>query len=221
MKQLCLIAGIAVIALAQGCKPPQVAPPELEPSVEAIASALPMAAHSATQTAEGIFIGSKDKRFGIQLPPGFPMPGLQQRETDELVINMYMSKKDDQRVALFGWNRYPQLDLNDVSADHTLEQAALDAVDQMQGRATEYKLMRLKGWKGAQVWVNATSDGQQTIARYDYWIIPPYLFQIGYMTPDGRELLSEEMKGYFSSFRFGGTTAAEVKYLEPEIPLLY
>ncbi len=210
-----------LLVLALACSPPQVPPPIAEDSGQSDSTTQPLLTHAVMHTDQGIFIGTKDERFGIMLPPGFPEPGLQRQQEEGMTATVYMSKKDDKRVALFGWNTYDDMKMNDVSGDYLLQYAVEQAMKQMEGRVSEHNLMKMDGWSGSQAWITAGSGDSRSVARYEYWLIPPYLFQIGYMTPDSKELEMPEISSFFGSFRFGGAKASSAKIWPAEIPIIF
>jgi len=171
---------------------------------------------SASETALGEKVSSDSGRFVVQFPEGFPAPKQQtqtvQTKIGPLAMITYLTEEKD-AACMVAYSDYPEAAFDGADVNALLDSARNGALNNVNGTMTSEEQITLNGHPGRSIIFAGSSQGQTIHGRFDYYLVKPRLYQVGFMAIDSTKLTQGGTMSYFKSFALsdGGGDAKEGK----------
>lgn len=158
---------------------------------------------------------SKPGRFSIAMPNGFPKPTLENSnipsEIGRIKLSMYTSVKEDAGVCLVGYSDISSVTITPELKEEMLDGAKQGALAQLDATLEGEEGIMLDGHPGRSIRFTSNSDGITLRGRMDYYMVEKRLYQIGFIEIGDGLLESENIHGFFSSFKLTTSTKRSKK----------
>jgi hypothetical protein len=123
-------------------------------------------------------IGSQDGRFAVMMPE-FPDYDVQDVLTPVGTLKLHIfSVSAEDSVFMAAYNDYPEFIVNSGDAGKMLDGARDGAVSNVSGKLLSESQIRLQGYPGRELWIEADVDGQDGLARARIYLVGRRLYQI-------------------------------------------
>jgi len=153
---------------------------------------------------QGILFSSKEGRFSIQLPAGFPAlkESVSNQTTDVGVIELHMFSSGNLRGAcIISYSDFPPQSFHGRNAEKILEDGRDGALKSINGTLDQQEHTTIQGYPAIIVYSTATAEGRPVFIRYHFVLVQQRAYQFGFLTYDKGSLDSLEVEAYFKSFR--------------------
>lgn len=148
---------------------------------------------------------SKDGRFFISIPDGYTKPKLEKSdipsELGNIKLYMYTAVNISEGVCLVGYSDINGITITDELKEKMLDGAKEGALKNMNATLEDEQVISLEGNPGRSLRFVTENEGQQMRGRFDYYMVKNRLYQIGYIAIAEDALNSDNVQGYFSSFK--------------------
>lgn len=210
MRQSAFAFLIAILLAAPACEPPPPEPPEKEaaPAKDTAppdAPDIPEAEATVIDEGKQWILRHDGGDFEVRFPVGYLEPKAQRQAQNtsdgKFTFRMYLAKTaTNDRTCMFGWNTYPGRELHRAHAPTLLSQSVFNARREMEGEIVEEIDFTYRGHPGRRAWIFKEDGEEPTYTRYEYLIVPPRLFQMGYLAKSREAIDAPEVDLYFNSF---------------------
>ncbi len=160
----------------------------------------------------GEMLKSEKGSFTAQFPEGFPTPTESSTKVPTAVGNLdmitYMSTSTN-AACMIAYADYPNKAFAGTNLETMLDSTRSGAMQKINGEVTKEEKITLNGHPGRSVYFSGSAGGQTIHGRFDYYIVKPRLFQVGYMSAEKADLESPSVAAFFKSFALSDTGAAK------------
>lgn len=158
---------------------------------------------SLTLSAQDTFT-SQEGGFSVAFPDGYPSPKVDSSDVSTRIgaLKMYtfLAERND-AACMVAYSDYPEDAFDGASVSALLDSARNGALNNVNGKLIKQKSITINGHPGRSVYFRGKSGGTTIYGRFDYYLVEPRLYQIGYMALRQKSIDTREVKNYFSSFR--------------------
>ena len=155
-------------------------------------------------TQAGTPFSSKEGRFSIILPSGFPAFKYQKQTTPtavgDIVLNSYNSETPRGACAVM-YSDFPAATFEGRSAQKILEDGRDAALKAVNGTLEKEKSTTVQGFPALTIYWSTSNQGKSFYSRFDFVLVQPRAYQIGYISYDKNDLDKPDIQTYFKSFR--------------------
>lgn len=131
-------------------------------------------------------IGSQDGRFAIMMPD-FPEYGVEDLLTSVGALQLHIfSVSADDSVFMAAYNDYPEFVVSSSDVGKMLDGARDGAVSNVSGKLLSERQIRLQGYPGRELWIEADVEGQKGLARARIYIVGRRLYQVLVAGPENQ-----------------------------------
>jgi hypothetical protein len=117
----------------------------------------------------------------------------------EIMMYTYMTT-DDKGAAMIAYVDYPTEAFEGASLDAMLDSARAGAMRNLNAKVTKQTKITIDGHPGRSVYFTGKSNGLKLYGRFDYYLVTPRLFQVGYLSINAKDVNTAKIKAYFNSF---------------------
>jgi hypothetical protein len=160
----------------------------------------------------GEMVKSEAGGFTAQLPEGFPQANESTTKVPTAVGNLdmvtYMATNTN-AACMIAYADYPSKAFAKTDLEVMLDSTRSGAMQKINGEVTKEEKITLNGHPGRSVYFSGSSSGQTLHGRFDYYIVKPRLYQVGYMSAEKGDLESPSVAAFFKSFALSDTAAAQ------------
>ena len=123
-------------------------------------------------------IGSQDGRFALMMPE-FPNYDVQEVLTPVGTLELHIfSVSSADSVFMAAYNDYPEFVVSSSDVGNMLDGARDGAVSNVGGTLLSENQIRLQGYPGRELWIEADVDGQEGLARARIFLVGRRMYQI-------------------------------------------
>jgi len=164
---------------------------------------------SSTTSAEmGEKISSDTGRFVVQFPSGFPAPTQQTQQVPTkigtLAMITYLTEQQE-AACMVAYSDYPEAAFEGADVNALLDSARNGALNNVNGTMDSEEKITLDGNPGRSIVFTGSSQGRTIHGRFDYYLVRPRLYQVGYMAMSKEKLGEPGTVAYFKSFALSKT----------------
>lgn len=156
------------------------------------------------QVQSGNPFSSKEGRFSIKLPPGFPALELKEETAATAVGNIEVHNYNSgtsQGFCIVSYSDYPPVSFQGRTAQKILEDARDGALGSVKGTLEKQANITVQGHPALVFYGAGDSSGKTFYVMFEYVLVQPRVYQVGYLTDDRAGLEKPEVQAYFKSFR--------------------
>lgn len=142
--------------------------------------------------------------FAVAFPNGYPNPRVDSSEVSTQIgsLTMYTFLTEQASSAcMVAYSDYPEEAFEGANMKALLDSARNGALNNVRGKLIRQKKISINGNPGLSVYFRGKSGATTIYGRFDYYIVTPRLYQIGFMALSQKEVDARNVKTYFSSFR--------------------
>ena len=147
---------------------------------------------------------SKEGRFSITLPPAFPTfkhtQQTQPTSVGNVELHIYLSEISS-GACMLGYSDFPPDSFEGRSAQKILEDGSAGSLKNLNGTLEKQESITVQGYPGLAGYGSGESDGKKFYVRFEFVLVKPRAYQIGYLAYDRTDLDKPEIQAYFKSFR--------------------
>jgi hypothetical protein len=123
-------------------------------------------------------IGSQDGRFALMMPE-FPDYNVQEVLTPVGPLELHIfSVNSEDSVFMAAYNDYPEFVVSSSDVGKMLDGARDGAVSNVDGTLLSESQIRLQGYPGREMWIEADVEGQEGLARARIFLVGRRMYQI-------------------------------------------
>ena len=153
---------------------------------------------------QGVLFSSKEGRFSIRLPSGFPAfkESVSNQTTGLGDIELHTFSSGIPRGAcIIGYSDFPPPTFEGRTAEKILEDGRDGALNNISGTLEKQEQTTIQGHPALIVYATASAEGRPVFIRFHFLLVQPRAYQFGFLTYDRGNLESLEVEAYFKSFR--------------------
>ncbi|HYJ46189.1 MAG TPA: hypothetical protein VEV81_06210 [Pyrinomonadaceae bacterium] len=142
--------------------------------------------------------------FTIKLPTGFPafQEKVQAQPTSVGDIELHIfSSETASGACIAGYSDYPSATFQGRSTQQMLEDGRDGALKSVNGTLEKQKSITVQGYPGLSIYGSAMMGNKQVYFRFDYLLVQPRFYQIGFLGYDKTRFEGPEVTDYFKSFQ--------------------
>lgn len=144
-------------------------------------------------------IGSQDGRFALMMPE-FPEYDVQEVLTPVGPLDLHIfSVSSEDSVFMAAYNDYPEFVVSSSDVGKMLDGARDGAVSNVDGTLLSENQIRLQGYPGRELWIEADVDGEEGLARARIFLVGRRMYQILVAGPK-RQFPSQDAERCLNSF---------------------
>ena len=143
---------------------------------------------------------SKEAKFSVSLPPGFPAFKVNETRQPSGDITITYQSQTDRGMCALESNLSQQLFAID-RADEAHEAGRNAILERVKGTLEKEERITIQRFPGLRVYISATRDGRQVYLRAELVLTSHRSYIIGYLAYSKADRDSAEIEAYFSSFR--------------------
>ncbi len=117
----------------------------------------------------------------------------------EITMYTYMAT-DDRSAAMIAYVDYPTEAFEGASVEAMLDSARAGAMRNLHGKVTKQSKITIDGHPGRSVYFTGKSSGMTLYGRFDYYLVAPRLYQVGYLSSKAKDVSTPNIKAFFNSF---------------------
>lgn len=153
---------------------------------------------------------SADGGFMVAFPTGYPSPQADSSEVPTqigaLTMHTFLTEQAG-AACMVAYSDYPESAFEGANVKALLDSARNGALNNVRGKLIKQKKISINGHPGLSVYFRGKSGSTTIFGRFDYYIVAPRLYQIGFMALSQKEVDKPAVKAYFSSFQL---TSSEI-----------
>ena len=153
---------------------------------------------------QGILFSSKEGRFSIRLPSGFPAfkESVSNQTTGVGVIELHTFLSGGQLGAcIAAYSDFPPATFEGRNPEKILEDGRDGALKNVNGTLEKQEHTTVQGPPALIIYGTATSEGRPIFIRFHFVLVQPRAYQFGFLTYNRGSLDDLEVEAYFKSFR--------------------
>lgn len=158
---------------------------------------------SSSDASEGKKLASEAGRFSVQFPGGFPDAKESSQNVStkigDLTMYTYLTEMDS-AACMVAYSDYPDKAFEGADIDALLDSARNGALNNVKGTMESEEKIELNGHPGRSVIFTGNSGGTTIHGRFDYYLIKPRLYQVGFMSLSRDKVADPGVMAYFKSF---------------------
>ena len=157
----------------------------------------------------GAPFSSEKGRFTIKLPTGFPAFQEKVQSQPSAVGNIELhifSSETTRGACITGYSDYPAVTFQGRSAQQMLEDGRDGALKSVNGTLEKQKSITIQGHPGLSISGSTMMGNRQVYFRFDYVLVEPRFYQVGFLGYDKAGFEGPEILDYFKSFRITDET---------------
>ncbi len=148
-------------------------------------------------------VKSAKGRFTVVFPTWFPLPTISSTKvpTDVGTLKMitFMSTSTD-AACMVAYADYPQSAFKGTDLEEMLDSTRAGTMGNINGHVLREESITLNGYPGRTVYFSGSTDDMQLYGRFDYYIVKPRLYQVGYMSANEDDITQPNTDAFFESF---------------------
>jgi hypothetical protein len=154
-------------------------------------------------TQSGTPFSSKEGRFSITLPPGFPAFGhtqtTQTTSAGKIELHSYQAETSIGGCAVM-YSDFPPASFQGRSAQKMLEDGSAGALKNVNGTLEKQEFTTVQGYPALKMYGSGKSGETTFYVRFHFVLARPRAYQIGYLAYDRADLDKPAIKAYLESF---------------------
>lgn len=167
---------------------------------------------STSSATAGEKLESDAGRFNVQFPDGFPTAKEDTKDVPTkigtLKMHTFLTELSD-AACMIAYSDYPEEAFKGADIDALLDSARNGALNNVHGTMETEEKIEMNGHPGRSIIFTGNSGGTTIHGRFDYYLVKPRLYQIGYMALSKEKVAESGVMAYFKSFGVTATEPAE------------
>lgn len=158
----------------------------------------------AIERASGPRFDAEDGRFGISLPAGFDA-FREKRETQTSPVGRveshYLNSQNARGLCMLEYHDMPGAVFEGRDMREALEDTRDEMLKRMNAATDREEKITVQGHPGLSVRGFNVANEQTGYFRFDYVVVPPRLYRVGFVSRGREELDKPDIEAFFESFR--------------------
>jgi hypothetical protein len=158
---------------------------------------------STASSTPGEKLMSDTGRFSVQFPGGFPKATKAsqpiQTKLGPLTMITYVTEEAE-AACMVAYSDYPDEAFEGADINVLLDSARNGALRNVNGTMEKEEQISINGSPGRSIVFTGKSQGKTIHGRFDYYLVKPRLYQVGYMALAKDKLTEPGTEAYFHSF---------------------
>jgi len=146
---------------------------------------------------------SEEGGFRVAFPSGFPDPNVDSKDVETKIGTIQMKTfltEQPNAACMVAYSDYPAESFEGASTQALLDSARNGALSNVGGKLIKQRNITINGYPGRSIYFRGKSGSSTVFGRFDYYLVQPRLYQVGYMTLRQKDIDAKKVKAYFSSF---------------------
>lgn len=148
-------------------------------------------------------VKSPKGKFTAQFPDGFPSASVSSTNVPTAVGTLKMitlMSTNEEAACMIAYADYPAKAFRGADLEVMLDSTRSGAMRRINGEILREESITLNGYPGRSVYFSGSSGETVLYGRFDYYIVKPRLYQVGYMTSIEEDVSHPNIEAFFDSF---------------------